>query len=145
MRMWMVDPRGMCRMHLIGEHGEIHKHRHVFERGYSIAGRRGQIEPQAMWIRHDELAAEMVRRGHKHDSPYEQPNLSSYSDEDRYGTVDVDASRAELNSRCPECHARVLLEEFAYWRGCVPPGDLFDELDSVVERLGLIRPGKDDE
>lgn len=56
MRMWMSNPRFMCRKHLLGEHGELHKFRHMFIKGHSIEGRRGQIEPAAMKDRHDELA-----------------------------------------------------------------------------------------
>lgn len=101
MRMWMIDPRRMCRKHLLGEHGEIHKHRHNFVKGHSIAGRRGQIEPEAMQDRHDVLAAEMARRGFRHTSPYAQPDLAAY---DLAGfVVDRAASERDLRGRCVEC------------------------------------------
>jgi len=105
MHMWMIDPRLMCRQHLLGEHSEIHKHRHVFVRGYRIEGRRGQIEPAAMQARHDTLAAEMLRRGYRHQSPFVQPDLSHY---DLTGfTVDREAAAAELARRCPRCRERM--------------------------------------
>jgi len=102
MRMWMVDPKLMCKQHLVGEHGEIHKHRHNFVKGHSIAGRRGQIEPTAMQKRHDELAAFLCN----HKSPYKQPDLSGYN-LDGF-VVDVQESLAELSRRCSKC--RVLIE-----------------------------------
>ena len=43
---------------------------------YSITGRIFpivQIEPASMEIRHNEIEAEMQRRGFNHNSPYEQP------------------------------------------------------------------------
>lgn len=103
MRMWMVDPRILCRQHLLGEHNEIHKHRHVFEKQYSIAGRYSQIEPKSMKARHDKLAAEMLRRGFCHRSPYEQPDLSHLSERDRDGTVDPEESLKLLLLRCGAC------------------------------------------
>lgn len=32
MRMWMIDPKLLCRKHLLGEHNEIHKHLPSFRR-----------------------------------------------------------------------------------------------------------------
>jgi hypothetical protein len=102
--MWMTGPATLCRVHLLGEHSELHKHQPSFVKGHSIEGRRGQIEPARMKQRHDELVEEMLRRGYKHNSPYEQPDLSGY---DLTGhVVDVAASDAELRRRCPECRER---------------------------------------
>ena len=101
----MCDPRTLCRRHLLGEHGELHKHRHVFEKKYSIAGRTGQIEPRAMETRHDELAAEMLQRGYNHNSPYDQPDLTGY---DLTGhTVARDEALRELLRRCDACRERL--------------------------------------
>ena len=101
MRMWMVNPSLMCSKHLCGEHGEIHKHRHNFVKGHSIAGRKGQIEPEAMQRRHDELA--LFLKNHK--SPFEQPDLSEYDLQDFI--VDVEVSLEELRRRCPNCRKKI--------------------------------------
>lgn len=76
--MWMVDPKTLCRQHLLGEHFELHKFRHIFEKKQDVSTRisRKQIFPELMKIRHDELAQEMVNRGYRHSSPYEQPDVS---------------------------------------------------------------------
>lgn len=121
--MWMIDPKLLCNKHLLGEHGEIHKHRHVFERKYSIAGRRGQIEPERMKERHDILVAEMLSRGWKHKSPYDQPDLSYLPEEDREGTVDLIDSMITLANRCAECSRRFLLDPGGYDR--LPGGGYF--------------------
>jgi hypothetical protein len=102
--MWMVEAKMLCNRHLLGEHGEIHKHRHVFVKGYKIEGRKGQIEPASMGSRHDELVREMFRRGMQHKSPYSQPDLSGY---DLTGfVVDRSASLADLIGRCQDCKER---------------------------------------
>lgn len=102
MRMWMVSPRLLCRQHLLGEHAEIHKHRHIFVKQYSVAGRVGQIEPKSMQARHDELAVEMKRRNYKHQSPYAQPDISHLPDM----TVDREKALLELRRRCAACRKR---------------------------------------
>lgn len=101
----MVDAKSMCRQHLLGEHSELHKHRHVFKRGYSIAGRvaGNAIEPRAMKPRHDELAKEMRRRGYRHQSPYTQPSLAAYPSAHRDARVDVSKARKLLLDRCAAC------------------------------------------
>lgn len=109
MRMWMINPMLICNKHLIGEHGELHKHRNNFIKGHSIKGRVSpvvQIEPLSMKARHDELAKEMEARGFNHKSPYEQPDLSKYGDEIN-AKVDVNISKADLAERCPECRERL--------------------------------------
>jgi hypothetical protein len=105
MRMWMIDPKTLCRKHLIGEHGEIHKHKHIFEKHYSIDKRieLGQIEPLAMKQRHDTLAKEMLNRGYKHESPYIMPDLSYLPLEQIYFMVNKRYALNDLHGRCPEC------------------------------------------
>jgi len=101
----MVKPILMCRKHLLGEHFEIHKHRHNFVKRHSIKKRveLKQIEPESMGARHDELAKEMLRRGFRHESPYEMPDLSHLSDEHRTTKVDRGSSLVMLRDRCPDC------------------------------------------
>lgn len=102
----MIDPTKLCRKHLLGEHGEIHKHRHNFVKQHSISGRLMpivQIEPSSMKIRHDELAKEMIRRGYSHQSPYDMPSLSYLSSTDREARVDIEISKKDLKKRCRDC------------------------------------------
>ena len=106
MRMWGINPKLLCKKHLLGEHGEIHKHRHNFIKQYSISKRITpvvQIAPEQMETRHNELAAEMVRRGYNHNSPYEQPNLSYLKPNERYAEIDTNVSILDLALRCVDC------------------------------------------
>lgn len=107
----MIDPRLLGRQRLLGEHGELHKHRHNFAKRHSITGRISpvvQIEPLSMQSRHDALAAEMVRRGYNHASPYTMPDLSYLPPEHRNVRVDRDESIRELMLRCPESRERII-------------------------------------
>jgi hypothetical protein len=108
--MWMLDPKLLCRQHLLGEHNEIHRHKHIFEMHYSIAGRISPIvliEPESMKSRHDEIAKEMLARGYNHQSPYEQPDLSHLPNDQRYAKVDLKYNLKDLYNRCPECKNKI--------------------------------------
>jgi hypothetical protein len=107
--MWMVDPEYLCRKHLLGEHNEIHKHRHNFVKQHSITNRikLNQIEPKSMKERHDALAKEMLKRGYNHKTPYEIPDISYLPEDQRKYTVNVNQATKELVNKCPECKKRM--------------------------------------
>jgi len=108
MRMWIgIHPSQLCRQHLLGEHNELHKHRHNFIKRHHMNGRRNQIMPQLMQQRHDDLAAEMLNRGYKHRSPYTAPNLSHLNLDEFH--VDKHESRKLLIERCPACAKNIKL------------------------------------
>ena len=71
MRMWKVSPRLMCDQHLLGEHAEMHMFVGTIRHGISLAGyiTGGLVETHRIVQRHDQLAAEMARRGMNHRSP----------------------------------------------------------------------------
>lgn len=117
MRMWMIKPKLLCDKHLLGEHGELHKHRHTFVKKHSISGRIfpiAQIEPLSMQNRHAVLAKEMLIRGFKHQSPYVQPSLTHLKKEELSVKVDVDQSIKDLASRCIECKKRIKKKFYGY-------------------------------
>jgi hypothetical protein len=108
--MWMIDPKYLCRKHLLGEHGEIHKHRHNFVKNHRISGRIFPvvtIEPISMEKRHDKLAKEMLKRGYNHQSPYYQPDLTLYKKEEIDVKVNLEESKKELQKRCSECRKKI--------------------------------------
>jgi hypothetical protein len=110
MRMWMINPRKMCPQHLVGEHFEIHKHRHNFVKRHRIDGRVKPvvlIEPLAMKKRHDELAKYLKN----HKSPYSFPDLSYIPMDQRNAKVDQKTSLDELSRRCPECKKLIETKE----------------------------------
>ena len=100
----MVDPKIMCRQHLLGEHFETHVIATNIGRGRSIAGfiRNNAIEPRSVEKRHDELVAEMERRGMKHRSPLKF-STEVYPD----FKIDREASLKLLLGRCPRCAERM--------------------------------------
>lgn len=112
MRMWMINPRLLCRKHLLGEHGEIHKHRHNFVKQHSISKRVSpvvQIEPLSMESRHNDLVKEMLRRGFNHQSPFNQPDLAYLPEVERNAKVDISVSYSDLIERCPECSKNIII------------------------------------
>lgn len=108
MRMWMVPPACMCDKHLLGEHGELHKHLHNFRKHHSMTGRIAEncCEPASYKERHDALAAEMLHRKMNHRSPLEQPDISYLPEDERTARVNMFANLKLLLERCPGCRAK---------------------------------------
>ena len=102
-RMWCVDPPLLCRQHLLGEHTEVHQLAGSIAAGHSIDGyvEAGLVDTRRITSRHDELAAELERRGYTHDSPL------AYEDALGVGRVDEAESLTELTERCERCAARI--------------------------------------
>lgn len=102
-RLWGVDPSGMCREHLLGEHKEMHQIAGTIEshpHGEAIAeghAEKDQIDTSLIQERHDELVEEMLERGFNHNSPL------SYDDELDIGSIDIESNRKELQDRCDNC------------------------------------------
>lgn len=103
--MWLVDPRILCRNHLLGEHRELHALVGIIRRGTKLDGyiEKGLIETDYIECRHMELVVEMTRRGYNHQSPLD------YSDFDAVplGRVDDAANVKELHKRCADCRERI--------------------------------------
>jgi uncharacterized Fe-S radical SAM superfamily protein PflX len=104
MRMWMVDPRVMCRQHLLGEHVEIHMYVGALSRGQSVKGylQKGLLEVHSLYDRHDEIVEEMKRRGYKHCSDLDE----KWRSVERSGSIDRKKSLEELVKRCSRCKRR---------------------------------------
>ena len=112
MRMWMVDPKHMCRKHLLGEHVELHMFLGAMQRGTSMSGflENNLLEPLSLYSRHDDLVREMQIRGYRHDSPMTKTMVSNsvglLSNAAKVTRIDRQAAATELFDRCPECRAR---------------------------------------
>lgn len=112
MRMWGISPEFLCKNHLLGEHNEIHKHKHVFEKHYSIHNRIypiPQICPKDMGKRHNQLVKEMLKRGYNHKSPYKLPDLSYLTEDERNPQLDIEFNTKDLKRRCKKCFINVCL------------------------------------
>ena len=108
MRQWMCDPRIMCRQHLLGEHVEHHMFVGTINKGIDVTGylTDNLLQPSSLISRHEELVAEMERRGYKHKSPLPFIEFARLSPARRDVEIDRPASLTELLRRCPECRAR---------------------------------------
>ncbi|KTB48124.1 pyrimidine dimer DNA glycosylase/endonuclease V [Dehalogenimonas alkenigignens] len=99
MRMWLVDPRLMCRRHLLGEHVELHMLAGCLRRGKSIDGYlQGLVDPALIACRHEQLVREMNNRGFSHRSPLDAPECPQPA-----ASISPERNLAELRRRCPDC------------------------------------------
>ena len=98
-RMWMVNPKKLCRQHLLGEHKELHQLVGSLRKGKSIRGHldKGQVEVHSIDKRHKELVKEMLARGYNHKSP-----LKSYKSY-RAGKINILENEKELGRICRDC------------------------------------------
>lgn len=130
--MWMISPELLCTKHLLGEHGEIHKHRHNFVKKHNIHNRvkLNQIEPKSMKTRHDELAKEMTNRGFKHHSDYEMPDISYLPIEEQNYIVDIVNSHQDLCNRCKNCKDKIKLDTLFHL--CYYIHMTFEELKNCI-------------
>ena len=77
MRIWDIEPRRLCRNHLLGEHRELHCIWVVLTQGKKGYSRhpetlrwRGRLK--ALFLRHTAQVTEMERRGYRHKSPLDE-------------------------------------------------------------------------
>lgn len=103
MRMWMVDPKLLCRKHLLGEHVECHMFVGTINKSITIKGyvNKGLVEVHNIRNRHNVLAEEIRNRGYDHKSPL--PEFKSWKE----GSIDIESNLKELSRRCPECKKRI--------------------------------------
>jgi len=106
MRMWMIDPKKMCRKHLLGEHVETHMFRGTILKKAHLKGyvKNNCIELKKLKERHEELAREIERRGYKHNSEFIEDYDISYLEENEINSkVDIERASVDLKGRCEEC------------------------------------------
>ena len=75
MRVWDVEPKLLCRQHLLGEHRELHGLWNILTTHKGVGGyshhpetRRWTGKLAALHARHEALVEEMTRRGYNHAS-----------------------------------------------------------------------------
>ena len=77
MRIWDLEPKKLCREHLLGEHRELHAIWIIItknKKGYSLHPEtlRWKGRLKALYFRHEQLVYEMKIRGYKHSSPLDK-------------------------------------------------------------------------
>lgn len=107
MRMWMINPKLMCRNHLLGEHLEIHMFVGTINEGKSLDGyiKNGLLEFSKLRERHDELVEEMKTRGYNHKSPLQEIKMD-VSETVAKSKVNRRRNKSELFKRCFACFER---------------------------------------
>lgn len=97
--MWGVDPKVMCRKHLLGEHVEMHMMIGTLQKKRSIQGfiDNDLMEVHNVRRRHDELVKEMKRRGMNHNSPLPEYKLF------KAGKINIEQNLKDLARRCKDC------------------------------------------
>jgi hypothetical protein len=121
MRMWLCDPKIMCQKHLCGEHLEMHMFLDSLKKKKKITGylNNNLFEPRLLFVRHEFLAVEMLKRKYKHKSPLDERVFEySYMQlpyEEKNVKIDRQAALKTLLDRCPECRKR-----YTTLTGCQP-------------------------
>lgn len=102
-RMWMINPKLMCRQHLLGEHKELHQAVGSILKNRSLKGHldKGQIEVHNIISRHKTLVKEMKARGYNHKSPLK--NFKQF----KAGKINILKNFKELEKRCKECRKKM--------------------------------------
>jgi len=106
--MWLVDPRILCRQHLLGAHVELHMFIGTIKKKIKVDGylKNNCLQPRMIYQEHLNLINEMIRRGYKHNSPlYEHECfcISNLTNEQQYWEIDKIKSLQLLLSKCPRC------------------------------------------
>ncbi|MFH0845869.1 MAG: pyrimidine dimer DNA glycosylase/endonuclease V [Patescibacteria group bacterium] len=74
MRIWDIEPKKLCRQHLLGEHRELHAIWSILnnnKKGYRNhpETKRWVGKKKALFLRHQKLVEEMQKRNYQHHSP----------------------------------------------------------------------------
>lgn len=106
MRIWDVEPKCLCRQHLLGEHRELHAIWKILtanKKGYSRHPEtlrwRGKLK--ALYLRHKALVQEMHQRKYNHNSDLDK-RLAKGRAEQNYFLHSIKQQRAILKAKkCP--------------------------------------------
>jgi Pyrimidine dimer DNA glycosylase len=106
-RQWNIDPKILCRKHLLGEHVEHHMLLGAFRKKKSVTGfiDKNQLEPKSLFKRHEDLAKEMINRNYSHNSAldFSIKDIEYLPISQQNKIIDTKQSLIELINRCQEC------------------------------------------
>lgn len=102
MRMWLVNPKLLCKKHLLGEHVECHMFVGTINKNKCLSGyfNNKLLCVEKLKERHEELANELISRGYKHNSILPEFEIK---DIHKGGNIFIDLNKKELCDRCEEC------------------------------------------
>jgi hypothetical protein len=104
-RIWDLEPRLLCRAHLLGEHRELHGLWNILTLGKTgyrnhPETRRWEGKLRALHLRHEALASEMLVRGYRHDSPLDPDLATGSALQDTYVDSPAEQRRILRDKRC---------------------------------------------
>jgi len=104
MRMWGINPKILCRQHLLGLHKELHmcvgwlnSKRPEFLQHWT---KRKFADTRRIKADHEAVVLEMLARGYNHKSP-----LPEFKDPE-WGELDLEFNKVDLFNRCEQCRIR---------------------------------------
>lgn len=107
MRIWDISPEKLCRYHLLGEHSEQHAIWSILtqnKKGFSHHPEtiRWKGKLRALYLRHQNVVKEMLKRGIKHNSPMDKLLAMDLDYQDEY--VDsIDEQKKILKGKGCKC------------------------------------------
>jgi len=107
MRIWDINPKHLCRNHLLGEHRELHAIWSIItnnKKGYSQhpETKRWKGKLKALYFRHEDLVKEMERRSYNHKTPLNKIIAMSKEKQDEF-LQSAKEQKNLLAKRCPYC------------------------------------------
>lgn len=107
MRIWDIEPKYLCRNHLLGEHVELHalwsiitNNKKGFSRHPETERWRGKLK--ALYARHGFLVEEMKKRKYIHKTPLNEKLAIGKPEQDKL-LQSVDQQKKLLRGRCSRC------------------------------------------
>jgi len=124
MRVWDIQPKYLCRKHLLAEHRELHglwniltKHK---RKGLSFAEATKGVgysrhpetlrwvgKEKALYQRHEQLIKEFYKRGYKHHSPLDKKSATGLASQDVFINTIKEQKILLKNKNC-ECFIHYL-------------------------------------
>src|SRR5262245_15340028 len=109
MRVWDIHPKHLCRKHLLAEHRELHGlwnilTKHKAKGGYSRHPEtlRWVGKTKALYLRHEALVAEFMKRGWNHHTPLDK-RLAKGDGNQKVFINTIKEQKALLNYKPCEC------------------------------------------
>jgi len=109
MRVWDIEPKYLCRKHLLGEHRELHGLWNILTQHRGMGGYSRHPETlrwvgktHALYLRHEALVEEMKRRGYNHNSPLDKQQASGLRRQDVLLNT-IDEQKELLKQKPCEC------------------------------------------
>ncbi|MFA5069887.1 MAG: pyrimidine dimer DNA glycosylase/endonuclease V [Patescibacteria group bacterium] len=106
MRIWDLNPKSLCRLHLLGEHRELHaiwsiltKHKKGYSKHPETLRWQGKLK--ALYSRHTHQVREFNRRGYRHQSPLRKKLARGRARQNYYLTSLKNQRRLLKNKPCP--------------------------------------------